>query len=156
MSQHTDLSLDLTVRERYTLMQFLPSSASRALVMGVFADIEEVLRLSDDEVSEWGFERSESGVTHEDPDYDDEVNRVQCTLPRALWNRIRAGANSMPDFPRGTGLASRCFVLLDEMLDADAVSKNSGKGERPTRTKTPSKGQSITTNSRKKAAKKTS
>ena len=125
-----ELTLECTVRERYMYLIFLPKSASRALVMGVFKDISDVLSLSDQEIAEWGFVRVEGGVGHKDPDYDWERDRVPCTMARTKWNRIRAGANAMLDFPNTT-LAVDCYERLHRFLDKAAVIKKATKGSRP-------------------------
>ena len=118
------LSLELTVHERYQLLQFLPD-APRHVVMGPYQEIEDVLGLSDEEVAAWGFERTEGGVRRVvDDSYDDAATRTGVEMPRRLWVRIRAGADSIARFPN-TPLAKRSYTRLVAALNEDALKRTS-------------------------------
>lgn len=122
------LSLDLTVQERYQLLGFLPSHAPRHVVMGPFEEIQAALGLSDDQCQAWGFERTEGGVRRPPGTaYDDEATRCAVAMPRRLWVRLRAGADSSPRFPN-TELARRCYRSLVSMLNEAATGGPSSSG----------------------------
>ena len=133
-----NLTLDLTVRERYQLLQFLPD-APRHVVMGPYQEIEDELGLTDEEVEAWGFQRIEGGVRRQGDD--DEATRTSVAMPRRLWVRIRAGADSIARFPN-TPLAKRSYQMLVAALNEAVVQgtrrngQASGKSKKTSRSKT--------------------